>query len=287
MKSNVCAGGHAVTVTDQKDCSKQGIIALNNTPALPLNLGGGVTLCVGQTYVLDAGPDWSVTNWTSNTGFSSTAQKVTIKDPGQYKLKVVNDKGCMAEDNFLLQTSLDLLKANFYMASQAEVADTVVLIDVSWPIPEKTIWEFPKAMKVLVNQNEIVFGQFNEAGKYEVNLKTELGECRDHIAKTITIVEGTNEEQGGRLGYEEFVKDFTLYPNPTDGEFEVNIELAETSEVVLSIWNLTTGHLLNKVSGVEKDHYKLLFDLRPLNPGVYTIRLDHAKGKQYIRFIVK
>jgi hypothetical protein len=286
VKTNICPGTYIVSVQDSKGCQGESSLVLANAPALPLDLGGGVTLCVGQSHTLDAGANWTSVKWGGSTGFESTQQSVTVKDVGSYWVEVLSDKGCVGQDTFLLETSYDLLQASFLIPEEAVAGDTVVMIDISWPLPETVEWNYPGAMREVLNLGDILFGQFDEAGTYEVGLTAHLGECVDRISKSITILEGAEGSEGGRLGYERFVKAFTLHPNPTDGAFEVEIELLEESTVTLSVWNSPTGILIRQVQHNGKKIYRVSVDLRPLNAGTYILRLDHARGQEYIRFVV-
>ena len=287
IKDNICAGSYEVKITDVKGCVGAGTLTLNNTPALPVYLGGGVTLCVGQRYSLDAGSGWKNIWWKGVNGFTSNAQKITIQDPGQYTLEVESQAGCFGGDTFILETSLDLLQANFAMAAEAHAGDTVVLIDVSWPLPDKIEWIYPVEMKKVFDNGDVIYGQFDETGTYEVKLKANLAECKDEMSKTITILEAGEGPIGGRLGYQAFVKEFTLYANPNNGQFDVVVEVSEISPVTISVWQTTTSYLMAKVTEDDHNHYRMSFDLRPLSSGTYVLRLDHAHGKQYIRFVVK
>jgi hypothetical protein len=286
IKNNICPGSYVVSVSDVKGCKGESTVTLDNTQALPLNLGGGVTLCVGQTYTLDAGTGWKSIAWGSNTGYTSAQEKITVADAGSYWLEVLNDKGCIAQDTFLLETSYDLLKASFMIPKQAIAGDTVVIIDISWPMPEKIEWNYPLDMTVLQDNGDILYGKFNSAGTYEVNLATHLGECFDQVSKTITIIENEGDSEGGRLGYEEYVKNFTLYPNPNNGAFHVGIELTEEMPINVSVWHSPSDILIKKVQESGDKQYELYFDLRPLTSGTYVLRLDYETGKKYIRFVV-
>jgi len=261
-------------------------VTLGNTPALPLNLGGGVTLCVGQKYTLDAGTGWKSIAWGSSTGLSSTDQKITINEAGRYWAEVYNDKGCMAQDTFLLQTSYDLLKATFLLQDTTFVGDTVVVIDISWPLPEKVEWNYPAAMTLLQDNGDHFYGQFKDAGTYEISLAAHLGECFDQMTKSILVLDEGSPSTGGRLGYEEYVKLFKLYPNPNDGAFHVGVELTEEMPITLSIWHAPTGVLIKQVQKSGGNQYMLYFDLKPLTSGTYVMRLDFEKGTRYIRFVV-
>jgi hypothetical protein len=123
-------------------------------------------------------------------------------------------------------------------------------------------------------------------GTYEVTLGAHLGECFDQISKQITIIEKGTDGEGGRLGYEEYVKEFILHPNPNNGSFHVGIELVEEIPITVSVWHSPTGLLIKQVQKSGDKQYQLYFDLRPLSSGTYVLRLDYGKGKKYIRFVV-
>lgn len=286
VKTNLCSGTYVITVTDSKNCSAQKNVTLDDVPPIVVNLGGGATVCSGQKYTLDAGGGWATTVWSSDTDFSSTSQKVTVTKPGHYVVSVKDATGCAGSGTFFLQTSDDLLQASFLIPSTAEVQDTVAIIEVSWPLPESINWDFPIQMTKITDLGDVVFGQFNEVGTYVVGLTAQLGDCLATTSKTITIDKRTDINPGGRLGYQDFVKSFVIYPNPTDGSFDVGVELADESAIVLSIWSSTKGILIDEVKDNDKKLYTIHFDLRPLASGSYVIRLDHAQGKSYVRFIV-
>ncbi len=286
--NQMCAGSYRVKVTDSNNCSLNETWILENPPADALDLGNATTLCKGQTHILDPGPNWESYAWDSNTGLKSSAQRIIIQDAGMYWLKTVNKKGCIAEDTFLLATASDLLKANFLLTTEALTGDTIVMVDISWPLPDQATWNFPLDMKRLEDSpgGDVVYGQFNKTGKYEISLTANLGECRDHIMKTITIHKGEEVAEEGRLGHEPFVKEFNLYPNPTDGMFDVAIELLEESPIILTVWNTLTAKKSGMVQDSGYKSYLKHFDLRPLSAGTYSLRLDYIKGTKYLKFIV-
>jgi len=286
LLNNICPDTYGVMVTDVKGCIGSGRVTLQNTPAVPVDLGGSATLCVGQEYTLDAGTGWQRILWSSTTGLSGTAQQYIIEDPGTYWLEVTDSKGCIGQDTFLLATSYDLLKASFMIPQEAVAGDTIVMIDVTWPMPETTEWNFPLAMKKISATDDVIFGQFPSTGTYTVGLAATLGKCYDYIEKQITVIGTSNTETGGRLGYEKLVKTFDLYSNPNNGSFEVDIELAEPDNITLSVWSAQTGMLVNSFHQKGDISYHLHIDLRPLSPGTYILRLDHAQGTRNIRFIV-
>ena len=174
------------------------------------------------------------------------------------------------------------------MATQALAGDTIVMIDISWPLPEHIQWDFPEELILLNNAGDIAFGQFENPGSYQVALTTTLGACRDVLSKTITISDGgQNVAEEGRLGSSPYVKEFDLYPNPNDGLFEVVVHFMEESSMVLTIWNVLTSKKIGQVQDSGNQYYRKQIDLRPLSAGSYALRLDYGKGTKNIRFIVR
>ena len=284
---NLCAGTFTVAVSDSNRCSAVETFTLENPSPPVLDLGGSVTLCAGQTCTLDAGPDWQSFSWSSNTGFASSHQRVTLDQPGVYWLETLNRQGCAARDTFLLETSSDLLNADFLVASTALVFDTVVVIDISWPLPERIAWKLPAEMKMLRDTGDILYGQFENAGHYDVTLTATLGGCRDEITKTVTIIEEAGTPRDGRLGEEPVVQEFHLYPNPNDGNFDVVVKFREERSMLLTVWNVLTAAKIAELHKSGSQYYEAHFDLGPLSAGSYTLRLDYGEGTRHIRFIVR
>ncbi|MDH5379965.1 MAG: T9SS type A sorting domain-containing protein, partial [Cyclobacteriaceae bacterium] len=205
---------------------------------------------------------------------------------GTYWVEALNDKGCLAQDTFLLETSYDLLQAQFMMPSEALVQDTVAMIEISWPLPDTIVWTFPQEMLIVEDYYDVVFGQYSAPGVYNVGVAAVLAGCDDQISKSITISDRPAGPGGGRLGHVEYVKEFALLPNPNNGSFDVEVELLEVSPIVMSVWNAGSATMVGKVQDSGSDSYYRHIDFRPLSPGVYILRLDHKNGKEYLRFIV-
>lgn len=286
LLEDACPGAYTITVRDDHHCVATDVYSLQNPPKDMLDLGGSTVLCEGQSHVLDPGP-WKTYSWTSSTGFRSQDRQVTITKAGLYWADVTSHQDCEVRDTFLLETSADLLKANFLMASAAAVNDTVVMIDVSWPWPETITWYRPDHMRLLEDYGDIVMGQFEAPGQYSVSLTARLGECIDKVTKEISIRDTGDAPGDSRMWSEPFVKVLGLYPNPNEGKFEVEVEFLEASPVMLTVFNVLTSMKIAQIKDDGQSKYLKHFDLAPLSAGTYTLRLDYTGGTKYIRFVVR
>ena len=284
---SLCSGAYKTIIKDSNHCSIETSYLLAEPEASSLDLGGPMLLCKGQGHTLDAGAGWKEYLWKSGNGFQSRGREVLLTDAGSYSLEVVDQKGCVVRDTFILQTSDDLLQTNFLMSAEGSIGDTIVMIDISWPVPQHVSWIFPEEMQRINDFGDIIYGQFEVAGTFSVTLKGMLGECRDELTKTISIIDTLREDGVGRLGYESFVKVFSLYPNPNEGAFDVLVEFIEESAMTLSVWNDLTGRKISELHDSGSPSYSGHFDLRPLSAGSYTLRLDYRHGTRYVRFIVR
>lgn len=284
---SVAAGLYIVTVTDANNCSSQVAYNLPEPSPLQVDLGGSVTLCTGQSYLLDAGMNWQHYQWGSTTGISSDSAHIVVDQAGEYWVEVENALGCSARDTLRLETSNDLLQASFLIPDQAYVRDTVVMIDISWPVPERVEWQFPEEMDTIFDLNDIVFGRFDEPGDYKVNLTAHLGECVDEVGKFISIIDTVRLADDGRLGYHAALKEFTISPNPNDGRFSADIELAEEGPIEMTLWSspevLLVAH--HDDQGASKYHFD--FNIPFLPAGTYILRLDYRGGAAYKRVLIE
>jgi len=282
-----CPGTYSVTVTDAKGCAARNSFTLGNVPPAPLNLGDNVTLCLGQSHRIDAGNGWTSVRWTGDNNFTSVARAITVTEAGEYKATALGERGCRAEGSLTVRTSNKTLNAKFALAAQAFAGDTIVIVDLTWPLPEKIEWSWPAEMTKIVSSDSVAYVKFNKAGVYDIGMLSRLGECRRQTAKRIAILEKENKAPGGRLGHKPFVEQFEAYPNPNHGYFQTLIVLAENSPAALKVWNAVDSKPIQTIFLSGDKTYRVFMDLQPLSAGVYVLRLEHAKGTESLRFMVR
>ncbi len=89
------AGSYSVTVTDTYGCSSTASCTL--TPGTPVTINlSDVTICQGQTTVLDASNPGSSYLWSPN---GETTQTITVGVSGKYGVTVMGGAGCNASDS--------------------------------------------------------------------------------------------------------------------------------------------------------------------------------------------
>ncbi|MBA6156265.1 T9SS type A sorting domain-containing protein, partial [Tenacibaculum sp. S7007] len=281
----ISAGEYEVLIRDSKGCTYSKSFEIKNPEELKLDLGEDVTLCKDQSYILDATLEKGVKyEWTSSNGFSSTNSEVEITDEGIYKVIVTTGLGCIVTDEIEIKQSDAEVSANYLVSSQVYTNESFVLVNVSDPKPEEVTWIFPEKAKVIIENNNYAEILIEEEGEYEVTLISKVGDCEEYITKRVLVLEKTiEEEEEENLSNNQVLSSILLYPNPSSGEFNLDIELKNINTINVKIYRLNSTMVLQKeYSG--KDIYELDYNLS-LVSGVYFALIE-TKEERIIKKIV-
>ncbi|UII20009.1 T9SS type A sorting domain-containing protein [Fulvivirga ligni] len=267
------AGEYTIDITDGKGCQSQTTITIPDAENYSVSIDDNA-ICTGGTYVITSPTEGTAYSWESDNGFNSNESTVRLTEPGVYHLEVVNAKGCIAEDDFELTLSDDLLQADFLMISEAYVGDTVVLIDISWPIPERLEWGFPEGAEVLTSNKDYAEVIFREPGTYGIDMEVGLANCSDFYTQSLTILDAPKDSEGGRLTAEhDLIKAFKVSPNPSNGKFKIELELSEALSPEFKLIDLEGNQILLNAQLDASKSVELEVDASENKPGMYMLWL--------------
>lgn len=236
-------GTYTVTITDAQGCSYIRTYTIENPKELVIDLGEDRTLCNGQTLVLDAeivDEPGTTYNWTSTNGFVSNQSKVELIDPGTYTVTATTLNGCIVTDTVVITRSNLEIDAEFLLTTQAFVNEEVILVNVSNPKGKTTQWFIPDSDAITVNDesDDYITLNFAEKGNYTITLMQTQGDCYELFDKEI-IVEENNGQYNPVNANAGFIKEFTVAPNPNNGNFDVIVKLEDAGSISLRLFNLS------------------------------------------------
>ncbi|MCX2682001.1 T9SS type A sorting domain-containing protein [Galbibacter sp. EGI 63066] len=284
---NLSEGTYTLKIVDAEGCIAYKEIILEDPEPVHIDLGEDRTLCNNQEFSLDITIDdpGATYQWESDNGFTSTSPQVTLSEAGIYTATVTTALGCIGQDQIEVQASSAAIDADFLITSQAFVGEEVVLVNVSSPLGEGTEWYVPDGVTIVSESSEALILKFKETGAYEVRLRTLEGDCYQDYTKQIVVKEPTDLYDIGEAE-EPFIKKFMVYPNPTNGNFSVEIELSEVADLSLRMISLLTAEVSDKRSLINRDNYLEDYQV-VLPPGTYIILLETPKGNEVRRVIIK
>ncbi len=288
--SNIGAGAYSVLIIDAAGCTYQEIIEFEDPEPFEILVDYTWEICTGSSFFTNYSIPGAISyNWSSVNGFESDERKVEIKDPGIYQLTIENENGCIATKDFELIVSNDLLSADMIMASEAYVGDTVMVIDISWPIPDSVYWQIPEGVTILEQNMDFTSIIFTEPGNHDLSIEIAQAECRDYYTQSISILPvSEREEENQRIfdSPEKLIKSFNVFPNPAIRDFKVNIELTQKHYISLKMVDLSGNSIVFSESYKESDNYSIPMS-KVLKPGVYIISLQVGKESTYKRIVIR
>ncbi|WP_109299177.1 SprB repeat-containing protein [Aquimarina sp. AU474] len=287
--SNIPEGDYFVEVMDNKGCTIIKEITLIDPNEILLDIGpDNKILCQGQTYTVDASiDDPSATyRWTSGKGFESFDAEVTLSEEANYQIEITTGLGCIATANLSITVRETPLIAEFLLSSDVFVNQGFVLANVSYPTPDRVEWTFPEKTQVIDIDDTYAEIQFSEIGEYKVSMTVYLDGCQETFSETIIVREqstSSDDDTGN------FLKDFTIYPIPTDGNFTIEMKFKEVVPISFNIYSVVsnTPVLATAYKNDGASEYSIPMSLKGQNlpPGVYFIILE-VPGKRYVHKIV-
>src|SRR5690606_17679565 len=211
--------------------------------------------------------------------------KVTISKEGIYNVTVTSSFRCIGTDQIEIKQSNASIDADFLITSQAFVNQEVVLVNVSSPLGEGTEWHVPDGVTIVSQSSEAAILKFKEVGSFEVRLRTLEGDCYQDYTKKIVVEEPTDLIDIGDAE-EPFLKKFLGHPNPSRGNFTVEIQLSEVADLSLRMINLLTANISDTRLLINSDSYSESYNVT-VAAGVYILLLETPKRNEVRRVIIK
>ena len=284
-------GDYALTVTDSKGCQDSislSIIESNESLLRDSLLQDTFFLCKDEVLNLSMPEEELSYSWSGAAGFSVMGNEVQIESAGQYVLTASSLNGCEVTDSFLVLQGTDHFQANFLLPDVGLINTSVFAIEVSWPIPSRINWIIDDddilQLSTYLNQTEL---QFIAAGTYGVKMEAQLGDCVQEVEKFITIYTDPDSiptHNGPITGGS--ILDFSLFPNPNDGNFELLAEFTDVQAGQMRIYN-DTGVLIEARDLSGWASYRESFQLPAAVAGNYIAVLQTQYDHRTLNFVIQ
>ncbi|MEM7109480.1 MAG: T9SS type A sorting domain-containing protein, partial [Bacteroidota bacterium] len=229
--------------------------------------------------------------WTGPSGYLADGREATIRTPGMYTLTIVDPIECTVATTFEVTIDDETLVADFLVAGTAYVGDTLVVIDISWPVPDRVEWVLPEEAEVVSQTEDFVEVVFDQAGSYPLKMYGELAGCSASFAQVITIEDRTGASDTSVFVFAEpneaVIQGVEVYPNPATEQFNVAVELNESAPVQLRLVDLEGNHIPyhEVMEGLEE--YEVGIDASALRPGVYFLQVVSQKEIKTRRIMIQ
>jgi hypothetical protein len=165
---------------------------------------------------------------------------------GKHTVYVLDTNDCQAETRVDVTERNSMPDINFMLATSRYEADTLVIIDVSVPLPDKVIWQFSPDAVLIDSSSFEAKVKYAHSGVYPVTMTGVFGTCSYTIDKLLDIApfDPLVPKSGDRF---RGIKNINISPNPNDSHFELKIELYTKQKLNIKIFDYYSRLIFNDV----------------------------------------
>jgi hypothetical protein len=271
-------------------CDSSATLNLTVGTAFSVNIGADKTICQYQVYTVDGtvtGLTGATYLWKSTTGYTSPNSIATLNSPGMYWLEVTNSGGCSIADTFELSVSAAPIDAEIFAATQIFKDDTVTIVNISKYPNANAVWNFfsNPNIEIIAHDKNYLNVVFKDTGVFKIGLTTYVGACTMQSIKTLNVFEKNYFQINPAITHASFIKKYTVFPNPSFGNFTISVELEEVSSIRLILFSLTNNQTVDSYVFDGLNSYQILYNL-PISSGTYVLILETPKGTAVHKIII-
>ena len=271
--SELSAGEYSVIVQDAAGCVEKVDTTLYKPAKLEIELPEKLYLCIDQYYPItleNTRIDSAV--WYFKDKEYSKSLKTRLRKEGLYKLDITYDKYCHEYKTIKVDTINKSIKANFLVAEDIPINDDAHLINITskedydyveWVYPENDAWVYGEDE----HSFQLVF--LNE-GTFQVGMISHKDKCEASLFKTIKTF---TPEKGIAIEENSYnITQLSIDKSPNNGTFTTHIELSAKADVILYLYNASTGHIVDVQEAKNNKTYDIPFSVTTL-AGEYILLL--------------
>jgi PKD repeat protein len=288
------SGLYTVTVENSLGCTTTDWTEVIIYPKVQVDLGEDQTICTGNTVELSPlalSGDYTF-SWTGiEQGELGSGESLTVDRQDEYMLTATSPQGCVGRDTVQLFVATDTVFADFLMASNAEIFDTLQFISLSVPAGLDHFWRFGDGNQSTKEDPQHVYLR---EGDYTIKLVVQNEFCESERIKTLNVqdpaaggrTEGApgNQLEEGEVRLPEVFEVSNAYPNPTAGVFTLDLLMSQAGTVELLITDYS-GRLIMQRTYENLSELEQTFDITAHASGIYILRLQSQDETKILRIL--
>ena len=268
------SGSYTVTETDVNGCSSTSVattVSVSSAPVPTVSSSGSTTLCAGQSVVLTASTSDSYL-WSPG---SETTQSITVTTAGTYNVTTTNAVTCSGVGTSA-STSVVVNPVPTAAGAVASTTGTVVTFSNSSTGATTYNWNFGDASN---SSASAPVHAYATNGNYTVTLIASNATCSDTVTFNITINVGIAEIKT--------LVGVNLYPNPVNQEATIDVNLTESTTIVVTVYDITGKAVMNVFEGqMTAGITTLKVDASELPAGIYFTTIASKNANKTLKMVV-
>ena len=281
---NISSGNYVFEIQDSRGCESVLEVIVDEIEQAPIEFDDMV-ICSEQEITIKTPVPGIEFLWQHNNEFFSSDSMINLNKPGLYSLELKSNSGCTYSGEFTVTTSNDVLNTEFLASSNANVGDTIIVIDITFPLPDSINWIIPTEAEILDLTNDYAVLVFEKPGTFTVGLESYLGLCYDVESTQINVHTLPEGNISGRISENSTqLIESSVFPNPNNGKFNIHTLLSRDDVLHITFIDLITKKKVFHKS-YESLEMTLEYELTDIKAGPYAIVIQ-AGGQLKVHRIV-
>jgi hypothetical protein len=255
----VNSGPIDVQVTNAAGCSATDTVQVTIFDSPIVNIGPDQLLCNGAISLLDAGNAGATYQWNPN----STSQTLVAAAAGAYSVVVTDSNGCQGMDTVLITNGLSPVAGFTFTVGGAGLAYSFTSTSTG---ASSYAWTFGDGGTSTTANPTHTYA----AGSFTATLIVTNPCGSDTITQSVTVVGIGAAFADGTL---------KVFPNPSNGKFQVSFDLGIADDVALSVQNLAGQVVYRHDLGMVSGSVHETVQLGSLAAGLYMLRLQSSTAQ--------
>lgn len=250
-------GVYSVLVTSGQNCEGSDTIQVSLS-TLQVELGSDITICDGDSILLDAGITAEAYSWSSG----ETTQTIWANQDALYSVTVSDSTGCELVDQIQVSTQSNFVP-QFSVGGDLVLLGQVQFSDQSTGNSSSWLWDFGDGM---TSTDAMPMHVYQSIGTFTVCLTVSDGICTNTICQevNIDIFDGIEEDLG---------LDMLVYPNPNSGQFTIDLTLPSPKEISVQLFDLSGKQIFSYDAGNVQSWTKEVNESQ-LAKGLYLLKVS-------------
>lgn len=281
--SNLGIGTYNVTVTDATGMTTTGMVTLfaPNIVQVSVKRVRPVTCFNGNTGSIEVNVTGGVPPYTFDWGIAvTTTPEIHQLSSGQYQVTVSDSNGCSAVSSLVTLTNPPPVMVTGSSTPDTGTGNGTASVSVSGGVLPYTIYWLDLDIQNINTVSNLT------AGVYDVYIEDRFG-C--FVFESIIVGNGNPPRKFAAFnfsGNQIDDKDLVISPNPTNGIFNIQLNLKKADKIWIRVLD-SSGRKVLEQEADESDFHHLSFDMTRELAGVYVVQIFIAQQIISKKIVIK
>jgi hypothetical protein len=285
IRDGLISGTYIVEVTDGNGCLNIFSFDITALPVFTVSLGDDLVINRNQSRTIEAKsdePNLTYVWYFNDARLPDTENNILIDRAGEFTVIVSNAQGCTATDRINVRMTNYVLDLDMTIPTKIEVNNPIHAVNLSTMSADRIDWILPEGATVVEESDTRLVFKLNQTGTHTVSMEGFRGEGATIVTRTIEVVNVGEVE----LSDESLIRQFWASPNPSTGEFRVQVELKQPGDFTMRLYS-PDGVLMDAREGRNVERQTFDYEIAGTLQGTFILHLITRTDKSVLQIVIQ